>query len=108
MNTQKRQHTFGLTAPGHVSCCAILVLALAAGCHKNGGASDAGIAPTDPAVAANLANLSREVRRALPGLNKSRDFANFTNVAHVEVPPPPPGQKYAINERWKVILVEDK
>jgi len=87
---------------------AFLAVALAGGCHKKNGASEEGIVPSDPLVAANLVTLSRELRRALPGLNKSRSFENFVTVSQVEVPPPPPGQKYAISTKWKVILVDAK
>jgi len=104
---ESRQPCGGLTDLGRVVFVAFLVFVLASGCHK-GGASDQGNVPVDPEVAANLANLSRELRRALPSLNKSTNFEDFVAVSHVEVPPPPPGQKYAISKQWKVILVDAK
>lgn len=71
---------------------AFLAVALAVGCQRNGGASNEGIVPPDAQVAANLANLSRELRRALPRLNKSANFEEFVAVSHVEAPPPPAEQ----------------
>jgi hypothetical protein len=105
---ESRRTCGGLTNPGRVAVVAFLAVALAGGCHKTGGVSDEGIVPSDPEVAANLVNLSRELRRALPSLNKSTNFEDFVAVSHVEVTPPPPGQKYAISKRWKVILVDAK
>ncbi len=81
-------------------------VALAVGCQKK--APEQGITPADPQVAANLAMLSHELRKALPRLNKSTNFDDFVAVSHVEVPPPPAGQKYAISSKWKIILVEAK
>ena len=99
----------GLTKWVHLVLVACLTIALTSGCHKQGGGSaDEGIVPTDPQVAANLADLTRQLRRALPRLNRSDSFDNFVAVAQVEVPPPPSGQKYAISKKWKVILVEAK
>ena len=88
---------------------AFLALAvLCWGCGKPSRPAAQGIAPSDPQVAANLALLSRELRKAMPHYKLTRDFEDFVNQTHVEVPPPPAGQKYAINEKWKVILVEAK
>ena len=99
----------GLTNLGCLALVACLAVGLAGGCHKTGGgASDEGIAPSDPQVAANLANLSRELRRAMPRTRLSTNFDEFVAFAHLDVPPPPPGQKYAISKKWKVILVEAK
>jgi len=89
------------------AACCICSLALLAGCAKK-GAGDEGLAPADPQVAANLVMLSRELRRALPALNRSTNFNDFIAVSHVEAPPPPTGQKYAISKKWKIILVDAK
>ena len=91
-----------------LTLAAALAVSLAAGCHKETGVSGTGNVPTDPAVAANLARLSREVRKAMPHFQLTRNFDDFVAQTHVEVPPPPPGQKYAINEKWKVILIDAK
>jgi hypothetical protein len=105
----KIQRTFGgLTNLGRVAFVAFLAVMLAGGCHKNGVAANEGIVPSDPEVAANLVKLSRELRRAAPRMNRSNKFEDFVAISHVDVPPPPPGLKYAINEKRKVILVDAK
>jgi len=97
----------GLTKLGRLVVIACLAAGLAGGCHKKGGgAAEEGIVPADPQVAANLANLSRELRRTLPHTHLSGNFEEFVAISHVDVPPPPPGQKYAISKKWKVILVD--
>ena len=48
--------------------------------------------------------MSDAARKAARGLN--RDFGEFVALAKLDVPPPPPGKKYAISEKWKVILVD--
>jgi hypothetical protein len=87
-----------------------MAVALAAGCHKNNAqtplASEQGIVPTDPVVASNLVNLTGLLRRTLPRHRLTGNFDEFVAAAGVEVPPPPPGQKYAINKMWHVILVD--
>lgn len=57
-------------------------------------------------MAATLANLTRELHHTMPGRKLNRDFDEFVALRHLEVPPPPDGQKYAIDEHWKVILVD--
>jgi hypothetical protein len=88
----------------------LLAVALAGGCHKNGsrGAPDEGIAPADPQVAENLANMTRSLRKAMRGQKLSPNFEEFAAASHLDVPAPPPGEKYAISKKWKVILVEAK
>jgi hypothetical protein len=100
----------GLTKLGRLAVVvACLAVALAGGCQKkDGGASGEGIVPSDPQLAANLADLSRELRRAMPSHHLSGSFEEFVAVSHLDVPPPPPGQKYAISKRWKVIVVDAK
>jgi hypothetical protein len=84
-------------------------LALGAGCRdKAGSGSSEGVQVTDPLVASNLANLSHELRKAMPRYKLTRNFDEFVTITHVEVPPPPAGQKYAISKEWKVILVDSK
>ena len=72
-------------------------------------------APAEPAVVtipaggdvnATLGELTRQVRRYIVR-NKTTpsNFDDFAAAAHLQVPPPPPGQKYAINAKWKVVLV---
>lgn len=95
---------------GRVVLAALLAVALAGGCHKNGsrGAPDEGIAPADPQVAENLANMTRSLRKAMRGQKLSPNFEEFAAASHLDVPAPPPGEKYAISKKWKVILVEAK
>jgi len=86
---------------------ACLMMALAAGCGKKAGAgAEEGSAPPDPQVEANLSQLTHELRRTMVGNKLSGSFEEFTNVRHLEAPPPPPGKKYAISKKWKVILVD--
>jgi len=72
-------------------------------------------APAEPAVVtipaggdvnATLGELTRQVRRYIVR-NKTTpsNFDDFAAAAHLQVPPPPPGKKYAINAKWKVVLV---
>jgi len=106
-NFERREST--LKRVGRLAFVACLAVALAGGCHKKGGGvSEEGLAPPDDQVAANLANLSRELRRAMPHYHLTKNFDEFVALTHLDVPPPPPGEKYAINLRWKVILVEAK
>jgi len=99
----------GVTHAGRLAVVACLAVALAGGCQKkNGVASDEGIVPSDPQVSENLVNLTKELRRAMPRTHLSGNFEEFVAFSHVDVPPPPPGEKYAISKKWKVILVEAK
>jgi hypothetical protein len=101
--------TAGLANLGRLAIVVFLAAGLAVGCHKNNQevvAVDEGIVPSDPQVAANLANLSGALRRAMHQHRLTDNFDEFVAVANVDVPSPPPGLKYAINKRWKVILVD--
>ena len=62
--------------------------------------------PAGANVNATLAELTRQVRRYIVR-NKTTpsNFDDFAAAAHLQVPPPPPGKKYAINAKWKVVLV---
>ena len=100
------------SAISQIACCrclvAVALFALAIslnGCKKQAGGDGAS---GDPQVSATLAQLTRELHHAMMGRKLSRDFDEFVALSHVEVPPPPPGKKYAINEKWKVVLVDQK
>jgi hypothetical protein len=81
----------------------VIVLALfLAGCGK-GGAGDA--SANDPEMDARLAQLTKDLHHTMVGRKLNRDFDEFVALSKLEVPPPPPGKKYAISEKWKVILV---
>ena len=98
-----------ITHASRLALVACAVVGLAGGCHKKEiGVSGEGIVPSDPQVAGNLANLSQELRHAMPRTHLSGSFEEFVSVCHLEVPPPPPGEKYAISKKWKVILVDAK
>jgi len=77
----------------------VLVLS---GCGKNGGGSAQNV---DPQVDATLQRLTQELHHAMVGRKINRDFDEFVAMNRVEVPPPPAGKKYSIDERWKVVLV---
>jgi len=87
-----------------------MAVALAVGCHKNntqaGIVSQEGIVPSDPQVASNLVNLTGTLRRCMNQHRLTGDFDEFVSACSVNVPPPPAGQKYAINKMWHVILVD--
>ena len=79
----------------------LLVLTLA-GCGQKGNGSGG-----DPEMDATLTHLTKELHHAMAGRKLERNFDAFVELTHIEVPPPPPGKKYSINERWKVILVNN-
>jgi hypothetical protein len=89
-----------------------MAVVLAAGCHKTDPGpptippSELGIVPADPLVVSNLDLLTRKLRRTLQTRRLTRKFDEFVAAADIEVPPPPAGQKYAINKFWRVILVD--
>jgi len=84
-----------------------LGMALAVGCGKKAGSgAEESSAPQDPQVEANLSQLTHELRRAMVGNKLSGSFEEFTNIRHLDAPPPPAGKKYAISKKWKVILVD--
>jgi hypothetical protein len=92
--------------PGLRPGCALAGLACAAlllaGCGRHTGAA----AEVDnPEVNATLAQLTQELHHTMAGRKINRDFDEFVSLRHLEVPPPPAGKKYAINENWKVVLV---
>jgi hypothetical protein len=90
-------------SPGRlVHLATVIVLALMlAGCGKGGDAATT----NDPEVDARLIQLTRELHHTMVGRKLNRDFDEFVALSKLEVPPPPPGKKYAISEKWKVILV---
>lgn len=109
---------------------AIVLIFFAAGCGKKSNATDPaqssatqqstapGPAPTPaervaipPAengdINATLAQLTKELRRTMVGRRLNRNFDEFVALRNLQVPPPPPGKKYAISQQWKVILVNN-
>jgi hypothetical protein len=82
-----------------------LVAVMAAGCSKNTVAAEERTASEDPAVQATLNHLTHELRRTMVGNKLSGNFDEFVALRHLDVPPPPAGKKYAINNKWKVVLV---
>lgn len=79
------------------------------------GNTGSGPAPT-PATAVHitgtdtdsvLAQLTHELHRSMIRRKLSGSFDEFVAVSHVEVPPPPPGKKYAISKQWRVVLVNN-
>jgi len=55
---------------------------------------------------ATLAQLTRELRRTMIGRKLSGSFEEFVAIRNLQVPPPPPGKKYAISKQWRVVLVD--
>jgi hypothetical protein len=99
----------GLANLGRLGVVFFVALVVVVGCQKNEQvvvAADEGIVPTDPQVVENLANLSGTLRRTMHQHRLTGKFDEFVAAANVEAPPPPPGQKYAISKKWKVILVD--
>lgn len=86
--------------PLHVLAILACLSVFLSGCGKNDAMKD-----LDPQVSANLAQLTRELHHTMMGRKLNRDFAEFVSLSHLEVPPPPAGKKYAIDEKWKVVLV---
>jgi hypothetical protein len=84
-------------------------LSLATGCKQQGAvnnSADQG-AEASPEVAGNLAQLTRELRRTMPGHRLSGSFEEFASIrSDLTIPPPPPGKKYAIDKKWRVVLVD--
>lgn len=99
-----------LVIPRFQRCRTVLVIALVGfalalnGCKKQTGGSGS----SDPQVNDTLAQLTRELHHTMMGRKLNRDFDEFVALSHVEVPPPPAGKKYAINEKWKVVLIDQK
>ena len=88
-----------------VQLTAVTALALAlAGCGKR---EEVAGATGDPEVDARLVQLTKELHHTMAGRKINRNFDEFVALAHLDAPPPPPtGKKYAINEKWKVVLVD--
>jgi hypothetical protein len=62
--------------------------------------------PSSGNVDETLAQLTRELHRTMIGRKLSGSFEEFVAVRNLQVPPPPPGKKYAISKQWRVILVD--
>ena len=62
--------------------------------------------PSSGNVDETLAQLTRELRRTMIGRKLSGSFEEFVAIRNLQVPPPPPGKKYAISKQWRVILVD--
>ena len=70
--------------------------------------------PTAPVVLTStnntdavLVQLTRQLHRTMIGRKLSGSFEEFVAISHVQVPPPPPGKKYAISKQWHVVLVNN-
>ncbi len=85
----------------------LLLAVLLAGCGKHGADATASAASADPEMDARLAELTHTLHHAMVGRKLNRDFDEFVALCKLDVPPPPPGKKYAISEKWRVIL-QDK
>ena len=62
--------------------------------------------PSSGNVDETLTQLTRELHRTMIGRRLSGTFEEFVAVRNLQVPPPPPGKKYAISKQWRVILVD--
>jgi len=94
---------WGMPWKARITACAVSVALVLSGCGRNGGQAAKDL---DPQVNATLDRLTQELHHAMVGRKINRDFDEFVAVNRVEVPPPPVGKKYAINDKWKVILVD--
>ena len=57
-------------------------------------------------TSSTLARLTKELHRYIGRTHTlPTSFENFIASAHVEAPPPPAGKKYSINDKWKIVLV---
>ena len=90
-----------------------LVLSLAAGLgvfpgckqHASGDMADQS-GKLSPEEDANLAQLTRELHRTMVRQKLSGSFEEFAAARSDLTIPPPPGKKYAISKKWKVIEVD--
>src|SRR6187551_841366 len=93
-----------------------LSLWLASGCSKEPPApapgsgtmitQDASTEATSTYADANLAELTRELRRwVVTTREKPASFEDFATKAKIKVPPAPAGKKYALSSEMRVILV---
>lgn len=58
-------------------------------------------------MGATLARLTKELHHSIARTHRlPASFEEFVASAHVEAPPAPAGKKYAINSKWKVVLVD--
>jgi hypothetical protein len=112
------------------AACVAVAVFLAAGCKKQApaptaspsagdrtGATTAGVMPLDATptviampedgnVATVLGDLSRQLRRyVLATRDAPKSFEDFADKAHIQAPPPPVGQKYAI-QSGQIVLVK--
>ena len=54
----------------------------------------------------DLGQITRDLRRwILRNQRPPKNFEDFASSANVQIPPPPPGKKYAIDKQMHVILV---
>ena len=84
-------------------------LSLSAGCKQHGPVKAAAdqSANVSPEESATLAQLTRELRRTMIRQRLSGSFEEFAAVrSDLTIPPPPPGKKYAISKKWKVVVVD--
>lgn len=81
---------------------------LMAGCGRQSPVETADSADLSPDVQATLHLLNHELRRTMLHQHLSGSFAEFVAARpDLQIPPPPPGKKYAINKRWKIVLVDN-
>jgi len=64
------------------------------------------VSPSNGNVDDTLTQLTRELHRTMIGRKLSGSFEEFVAIRNLQVPPPPPGKKYAISKQWRVILVD--
>lgn len=95
----------------------LVLMSLVVGCNKQPEATPStGLATqaASPEAAntysdANLAELTREVRRWIVATKqRPTSFEQFATDAKVTVPPPPAGKKYALSKEMRVVLVDVK
>jgi hypothetical protein len=119
--------------PKASAACLALVLTVAAGCGKSNTPTTATPPPSDTTAAPPTTNLQvavnpqpvavanedvpkpvmQAMNRALLGWMRAnhrrpKTFEDFASSTDFQIPAPPPGKKYAFNERGFVVLVNDQ
>jgi hypothetical protein len=106
--------------PARVICLALILGAamFTTGCGKKGAEPAAGATATQPAgqgdATTNTTNAAPDLRKLNHAMmqyvarnhHKPANIEEFAAKSGIEIPPPPPGKKYAMNSRGFIVLVD--